>query len=324
MTTNAAVSVIIPNWNGRPLLEKNLPALLAVCDSYTASSEVIVVDDGSTDDSVEWLRQNVPIVRLVERKRNNGFSSTVNEGIRAARYHLVLLLNNDIEADSDFLTPLARRFSGEADLFAVMSVQRSPQHGGHERLEGAALITFDRGVFVLRDITETLEDSANAGVLVANGGCSLFSRSKLVALGGFCTLFDPFYCEDTELSMRAQKRGWRIEVCPNSVVTHRPGTSARKKPITFYLIPMRNWFLLHWLTIDSAALWRAHTYYLLRTLARRVLAGQPKFPLGLCLALPLLPAVRRERKRRSPGDARSLEEVLKSSTRTSVYDRCGP
>jgi GT2 family glycosyltransferase len=324
MTSNAAVSVIIPNWNGRSLLEKNLPALLAICDSYAASSEVIVVDDGSTDDSVEWLCQNVPIARLVERKRNSGFSSSVNEGIRAARHDLVLLLNNDIELENDFLTPLARRFNEEADLFAAMSVQRLPQHGGRGRLEGAGLITFHQGTFVLRDITETLGEPAKAGILVANGGCTLFSRRKLVALGGFCTLFDPFYCEDTELSMRAQKQGWRIEVCPDSIVTHRPGTSTRNKPFKFYLIPMRNWLLLHWLTIDSAALWRAHACHVLRTLARRVLAGQPKFLLGLCLALPLLPAVYRERKRRSFGTARSLEEILKSSNPINAYGRCGP
>src|SRR3989344_8187677 len=96
------VSIIIPNWNGKSLLEKNLPGVIATAKD----AEIIVVDDGSTDGSVGYLKAKFPNVTVVEKKRHEGFASTVNAGIAAAITDIVVLLNTDVEPEENFLPAL--------------------------------------------------------------------------------------------------------------------------------------------------------------------------------------------------------------------------
>ena len=100
-SSNWSVSLIIPNYNGRQLLAENLPQVMAAA----RGAEVIVVDDASTDDSVAWLKQRYPLVRLVSLKQNRRFARACNAGVKAARGEIVVLLNNDVSPQVDFLTP---------------------------------------------------------------------------------------------------------------------------------------------------------------------------------------------------------------------------
>src|SRR5512141_81221 len=93
------VSIVIPNWNGRERLEENLPAVMEV----EGVSEVIVVDDKSSDDSVSFIEQNFPKVKLVKKQKNSGFSGTVNLGVKEALGDLVFLLNSDTKPEKDCL-----------------------------------------------------------------------------------------------------------------------------------------------------------------------------------------------------------------------------
>src|ERR1044072_3178007 len=144
----AGVSIVIPSWNGLDLLKRFLPSVIAAADHYSqktlAPTEIIIVDDGSEDDAVEWLRGlgfihaqdsevrssqpefavepalesraasqtgSVIALRLLKNETNRGFGETCNRGFKAALYPLVFLLNNDVEIRPDSIAPLAENFA---------------------------------------------------------------------------------------------------------------------------------------------------------------------------------------------------------------------
>src|SRR5579883_2560273 len=112
-----AASLVIPNWNGRDLLEKFLPSWLAAIESHPGS-EVLIVDNGSTDGSADWIRAHYPQVHLLALERNLGFGGGSNAGFRAASNDIVVLLNSDMRVEPDFLAPLLEGFYDE-HVFAV-------------------------------------------------------------------------------------------------------------------------------------------------------------------------------------------------------------
>src|SRR5713101_6546897 len=104
-----AASVVIPNWNGRDLLERYLPSVVRACAGHP-DNEIIVVDNGSSDGSAEFVRGNVPQVKLVALERNLGFGGGSNGGVIAAQNDIVVLLNSDMRVEPDFLAPLLAGF----------------------------------------------------------------------------------------------------------------------------------------------------------------------------------------------------------------------
>ncbi|HSU54532.1 MAG TPA: glycosyltransferase, partial [Candidatus Dormibacteraeota bacterium] len=115
---NHAASVVIPNWNGRDLLEKFLPSVVIALAAGHSDNEVIVVDNASTDSSVEFLRERFPGVRVLELRKNYGFGDGSNRGFRAAKNDVVVLLNNDMQVEPDFLPPLLEPFA-DREVFSV-------------------------------------------------------------------------------------------------------------------------------------------------------------------------------------------------------------
>ena len=108
----ASAAIVIPNWNGRDLLEKYLPSVVAAAERVPGS-EVIVVDNGSTDGSAAFVRERFPQVRVVALEKNLGFGGGSNAGFRAARHDVVVLLNSDMRVEPDLLQPLLDGFTDE-------------------------------------------------------------------------------------------------------------------------------------------------------------------------------------------------------------------
>ena len=106
-----AASVVIPNWNGRDLLEKYLPSVIAAL-SDSPQNEIIVVDNGSEDGSAQFVREHFPQVRVLALERNLGFGGGSNAGFQAARNDIVVLLNSDMRVERNFLQPLLDGFDG--------------------------------------------------------------------------------------------------------------------------------------------------------------------------------------------------------------------
>jgi GT2 family glycosyltransferase/glycosyltransferase involved in cell wall biosynthesis len=249
---NARASIVIPNWNGRDLLEKYLPSVLAAAEQ-SPGSEVIVVDNGSTDGSPEFVLEHFPQARLIALDENLGFGGGSNRGFEHARNDIVVLLNSDMRVERDFLAPLLQAFTDEK-VFAV-SCQIFFSDPARQREEtGLTEAWWQQGSLRVRHRI----DPAIRGpypCFYGGGGSCAFDRRKFLELGGFDHLFAPFYLEDTDLGYRAWKRGWKVMYHPASVVFHEHrGTIGRRFSDQYIQsIVKKNFVLFIWKNIHE---WR--------------------------------------------------------------------
>lgn len=249
-----SVSVVIPSYNGRKLLERNLPPLLEAASRHGAPVEVIVVDDAGGDDTVRFLAERFPEVAVIANDRNLGFAETMNRGIFAARHEIVLALNNDVLVGDD----LFDRALGWFDDPAVFSV--TPDMVDPRRGESQAITMLKPGVCWFR--TRNLQPAdlpsleGEIPLFFASGGASFYHAEKLRLLGGFDPIYHPFYVEDLDLSYRAWKAGWKCLMEPGTRVYHETsstiGSLHRKRRIKF--IGDRNRTLFLWLNITDRSL----------------------------------------------------------------------
>jgi GT2 family glycosyltransferase len=214
-TTNA--SIVIPNWNGRDLLAKYLPSVIASIENHP-DSEIIVVDNGSTDGSAAFVAEAFPEVRVLPLTENLGFGGGSNAGFRAAHNDIVVLLNSDMRVERDFLQPLLDGFT-DGKIFSVTcqiffsdpTKVRQETDLTESWWQQGALRVRHRADEKIRD----LYPCAYGG-----GGSSAFDRRKFLELRGFDEILAPFYLEDTDLGYMAWKRGWKTMYQPASVVYH--------------------------------------------------------------------------------------------------------
>ena len=210
------LSVIIPNFNGLRLLPVCLNALR---QQTFQNFETIVVDDASTDGSREFLAREYPEVRVLALEKNGGFARAVNEGIRAARGEIVVLLNNDTETDPHWLEELVVAFHQNPRAGMVASKlrlfdRRDHLHsaGDYYRVDG---IPGNRGVWE-QDCGQY--DSAD-GVFGACGGAAAYRKTMLDEIG----LFDEALVanlEDVDLNWRARLAGYACAYAPRAIVYH--------------------------------------------------------------------------------------------------------
>ena len=245
-----AASLVIPNWNGQDLLERFLPSWMAAVANHPGS-EVIVVDNGSTDGSAEWIRTNYPDVRLLALPRNLGFGGGSNAGFRAAKNDVVVLLNSDMRVEPDFLAPLLDGFTDER-VFAV-SCQIFLGDPTKRREETGLTGGWwqDGGLRVGH--REDPEVDCLFPCFYGGGGSCAFDRRKFFELGGFDELLAPFYLEDTDLGFLAWKRGWKVLYQPASIVHHEHrGTIGRRYgPDYIQSILHKNFILFCWKNIHG-------------------------------------------------------------------------
>lgn len=224
------ISVIIPNWNGA----HHLPTCLESLRGQTyANSEVIVVDNASTDGSQALLARDYPEVQVVALAENLGFAGGVNAGIQAARGELIALLNNDTEADSNWLAELVRALQEhpEAGLAATklrLFDRRNVLHSAGDlyRLDGTP---DSRGVWQHDD--GRFDD--NRWVFSGCGGAVAYRRSMLNEIGLFDTDFY-FNLEDVDLAWRAQLAGYRCVFAPAAIVYHKVSATGGGVISSFY------------------------------------------------------------------------------------------
>lgn len=243
------ISIVIPNWNGRLFLEKNLPKVIRAAKD----AEVIVVDDFSQDESVIFLKANYPHVKLVLHKKNKGFGETCNDGVNEATGGIVVLLNSDVAPEENFLEALARDFT-DMKVFAV---------GCGEISSGPGKMTFRNGNLELK---ATKRSNSKCPAIWVSGGQSAFSKKIWGELGGFDDLFSPFYWEDIDLCYRAWKRGYKVFWDPKSVVTHAHegviDSFFQKEEVEF--IGQRNQLLFIWKNVDDPKFLSNHILFLIK------------------------------------------------------------
>ena len=200
-------SVIVPNYNGRRFLDTCLGALFR--QTYPPERlEVVLVDDASTDDSVAWVREHYEGVKIVALASNSGLAAGCNAGARAATGDLLVMLNNDTEAEPGWLAALVEAASAHPEAGAIASKmllfdRREVLHNAGD-LMGADGIPRNRGVW---EVDEGQYD-AHEEVFGGCGGGVAYRRAAWEAAGGFDErLF--MYLEDVDLAWRLQLLGWR-------------------------------------------------------------------------------------------------------------------
>ncbi len=243
-------AVIILNWNGRKLLEQFLPTVLK--HTSARGFEVVVADNGSGDDSVAWMQQTHPSIRLLTFDRNAGFAEGYNKAIAEVESDYVVLLNSDIETTAGWLTTLYDYMEANPDVVACQPKILSYRQRDTFEYAGAAGgyidylgYPFCRGrvqTFIEKD--EHQYDTV-ADVFWATGACMMIRRNEYLNAGGL----DPGFfahMEEIDLCWRLRSRGMRIVCVPQSVVYHVGGaTLETSNPMKTFLNFRNNLLMLY-------------------------------------------------------------------------------
>jgi GT2 family glycosyltransferase len=297
MTTSDSplFSIVIPFFNNMGIAPECLPTVTALREKNSAVTEIIAVDDCSTDGTADWLRKNHPDVTLLTNERNLGFGHTCRRGIEKAKSPWIILLNSDVRLVSDIVTPLIDDLRNHPDLFAVGFLSFN---GKNEKFEGRKIIVPKTGLFKVRNnFSNEYREGVLYETLYACGGHMLVSREKFLCLNGFSQVYEPFYWEDVDLSYRAAKRGWGVFFDPRCRVVHLHGASIRTKHYerVIEVVQTRNKMLFFWKNISSPLLWFRHVSGMTVRLFFSWIAGDFIFYSSLWRALLRVPQVLRER-----------------------------
>jgi GT2 family glycosyltransferase len=216
------VSIIVVNWNGESLLGNCLASLFQ--QTYS-KREIILVDNGSTDRSVQFVKENFPDVKLVELSENRGFTGGNLEGAKLAAGEFIALVNNDTRADERWLASLVQPMLDD-DRIGICGSKLLLDRGDRINSAGIGITTagvgFDRGYGNDASDYRSLEP-----VFGSCAAAVLYRRAMLNEIGFFDDDFF-LYNEDVDLSFRAQLVGWRCVYVPSAVVYHKMNATARR------------------------------------------------------------------------------------------------
>jgi GT2 family glycosyltransferase len=248
------IDIIIPNYNGASLLPVCLDALRR---QTRQDFQITVVDDASTDDSVTVLRQKYPEVGLLQLAQNSGLAKAINQAITQTHAEYVVLLNNDTEADPQWLEELVGALEQHSEYaFAASKLrlydQRDVLHsaGDGYRING---VPFNRGVW---EVDQGQYDSS-LEVFGPCAGAAAYRRSALEALAINGRVFDEdlfMYCEDVDLNIRAQLAGYRTIFVPSAIVYHKLSATGGGSLASYYC--GRNFILVWSKNMPAAAISR--------------------------------------------------------------------
>lgn len=242
------LAIVILNWNGKHLLEKFLPILLA---HTPADAEVVVADNASTDSSIEFLQQHYPQLRTICNDQNYGFAKGYNLALSQVDADNYCLLNSDIEVTAGWVEPILHLLDTQSDVAAVQPKVLSYTDRNRFEYAGAAGGFLDRYgyPFCRGRVFETIEQDEQQYDTVADifwaTGAALFVRSNVYwEVGG---LDDDFFAhmEEIDLCWRMKNRGYRIVAEPHSTIYHvGGGTLNKENPFKTYLNFRNNHYLL--------------------------------------------------------------------------------
>jgi len=287
------ISVIIPNYNGEELIKKNLPKVISHLENY--DFEIIIVDDGSEDNSlkvIEEFMDKYENIRLIKNEKNMGFSPSINKGAKTARGEYLILLNNDVYPENDFLKSSIKDLEDE-NVFAVGFKDESIENG-KKVPRGRGVGQWRRGF--LMHAAGSLDKKNN---LWASGGSSAFSKSIWDKLGGLNEIYAPFYWEDIDISYRALKAGYKVLFEKESLVVHEHEKGAIRKKFSneqIRTISFRNQFIFVWINASEKLL-LSNLFWLPYHMLRSILSFDLAFIFGFFSFLIKLPKVLSERQK---------------------------
>ncbi|MFA6923724.1 MAG: glycosyltransferase family 2 protein [Bacteroidales bacterium] len=234
-------AVIILNWNGKVFLEKFLPAVVKYSSGI---AEIIIADNSSKDDSINFLETNFPEVRIIEFKENFGFSKGYNEALKNVTADYFVLLNTDIEVTENWLQPVIKMMENDKNIGACQPKLLSYNDKKKFEYAGGAGGYIDKFGYpfcrgrIFQNIEEDKSQYNDAVEIFWATGACMFVRADLFrVIGG---LDDDFFAhmEEIDFCWRLKNAGYKIMYCPDSVVYHvgggtLPKNNSRKTYLNF-------------------------------------------------------------------------------------------
>jgi GT2 family glycosyltransferase len=240
-------SILIPSYNGLALLKKHLPTVIKFSSK---ANSILVVDDGSTDSTAEFLKNEYPNVKIIHHHQNLGFTKSVNFGVESLESDYVVLLNNDVEPVAGYLDKIFNLFTDK-----VFAVNFNESGSSWPLVSWRGKLQYQRA-----------EDKSRPYYTAwASGGSAVFCRDLWENLGGFDPVFSPGYWEDIDLGWRAWKAGYKIIFDPDSKIVHKHESSfslINRGYMDF--IKQRNELIFNWKNITNPVMRREHFVYLFR------------------------------------------------------------
>ncbi len=246
------ISVIVVNWNGLEFLEACLSSLRK---QTLRDFETILVDNGSTDGSVKYVRENFPEVRLMELNQNLGFAGGNNAGYQAASGEWIVLLNNDTQADAKWLEEINKAAEGNPGAGAIAS--KMLYFDQRNRIDNCGFSVTRAGTTIDlgRDEADGLAWSKSRKVFGPCGGAAAYRREMLRSVGFLDTELFIVY-EDVDLAFRMQLNGYACVLAPQAIVYHRYRRTLGRNPARQVYFSQRNIELVYFKNMPVALMLR--------------------------------------------------------------------
>ncbi|MDX1937534.1 MAG: glycosyltransferase family 2 protein [Flavihumibacter sp.] len=278
-----SVAIVILNWNGRHYLQQFLPSVL---NTAYSNYKVVVADNASTDDSIQYLQQHYPLVEIIRLPENYGFSIGYNKALKQVNAEYYVLLNSDVEVTPNWLQPLVACMQQNQEVAACQPKILMQQNKSSFEYAGAAGgwldylgYPFARGrVFDICEEDNGQYDKASK-VFWASGAAMMVRATVYHQCGGL----DEYYfahMEEIDLCWRMQLAGYSIMVCPAAVVYHVGGGTLPKGNQRKVYLNFRNNLIMLCKNLPVAQLlWKLPFRFLLDAISawKSLLAGQSNY-----------------------------------------------
>jgi GT2 family glycosyltransferase len=255
------LAIVILNYNGKKHLQTYLPSVVECSDGH----DILVIDNGSLDDSIHYISLTFPTVQLIQLKKNVGFAQGYNDGLTRikGKYEHYLLLNSDVEVSSGYLSPLLSRIAGPS----IAAVQpKILSHTDKTRFEHAGAsggfldthgFPFCRGRIFDACETDRGQYDESMPVFWASGACLLIKSTLFHEVNGFDGKFFA-HMEEIDLCWRLQHKGYQIWVEPSSTVYHLGGGTLSYESSTKVFLNFRN--NLYMLAKNETGFWQGKIF----------------------------------------------------------------
>lgn len=250
------VAIVILNWNGHKLLEEFLPSVV----EHSTDAKIYVVDNASTDDSIEFLKHNFSTVKIIGLKKNKGYAGGYNQGLKQVTEEIVVLLNNDVKVSKNWLQPIITTFK-ENEVIAVIQPKildyRNPEYFEYAGAAGGYIdaygYPFCRGRIFSTIEKDNGQYDNDIEIFWASGACFAIRKKIFDDLSGFDESYFA-HQEEIDLCWRILNKGLKVWFCHQSKVYHLGGGTLKSlSPRKTYLnfrnslyniiknIPKPNW-----------------------------------------------------------------------------------
>lgn len=286
----SSVAIVILNWNGKGLLEKFLPSVI---DTDFANLQIIVGDNASTDDSIAFISNNYPQVRIIKNDKNYGFAGGYNKILTKVEADYYVLLNSDVEVPKNWITPVIDLMQSDETIAVAQPKIKWQLHKEQFEYAGAAggFIDFHAYPFCRGRIFDEVENDmhqydTNIDIFWASGAAFFIKSKAWQQVGGFdADLFA--HMEEIDLCWRLKNLGYRIVCCTHAEVYHLGGgTLNANNPYKTYLNFRNNLIIMQKNLTLSDAYFRILIRFFLDFVAwfHFLLQGKPHFTLAISKA----------------------------------------